>query len=498
MIIMKKVFLILTIGLLSFVHVRARERCVKNLNSLIELISEPNPSLCICTPIDLKGMELQLPVGKTIHIKKGKLFNGTLIGNNTKIVVDSTSCLGVVMKGVWHSPTIDDRWFDDNYLDDNEMMSNINHLQSNEVNNSIHIFRNYEVNIDSVSHYAFVLSSNTSFHIHSTIRIKPNNYAKYGIIDISNKEKVTVEGGVLIGDVGKHNYIPNSTSEWGMGYNVVASCNISISNSKVMLCTGDGIYLGGYKEQNFSIFDNACRDICIENVTCDKNCRQGLSIVHAKDVIIKKCHFTNTGQVEFINPGHGIDIEPNISHNRNMSVSDVSITGCEFYGNMGKDISTAHYICSNTGGNIRNIKITESKLADEITIRSGSFIIDSIEVSKISVYLSINDLGDIEINNSEIRGGLYLHSSVASEEHPDYTGKLENLVLTNCLFTNLESNKGKYILALSGDMKRIKKLIFNDCEFVDYGFRLVNQKFINPRQLYACTFNNCNFHSRFK
>lgn len=494
----RKVFLILTLGLLSIMHIRAQDRCVNSLNSLIDLICEPDLSFCVCSPIDLKGMEIQLPIGATIQIKKGKLFNGTLIGRNTRIVVDSTSCLGVVMKGGWISPTIDDRWFDDNYLDDNEIMSNINHLQSNEVNNSIYLFRNYEVNVDRVTHYAFVLSSNTSFHIHSTIKIKPNDYAKYGIIDISYKENVTVDGGVLIGDVGEHDYIPNSTSEWGMGYNVVTSRNISILNTKVMLCTGDGIYLGGNKEDSFSIYDNASRNIFINNVTCDKNRRQGLSIVHAKDVVIQNCHFINTGQVDFTNPGHGIDIEPNISHDRNMSVSDVSVIGCVFYGNKGKDISTAHYICLGFGGNIRNIKITKSKLNDEITIRSGSFIIDSIDVSRISVYLSINDMGDIEIKNSIIRGGLYLHSSVASDDHPEYTGKLENLVLSNCLFTNQEPNKGKYILALSGDMKRIKKLVFNDCEFVDKGFRLVNNKLINPRQLDACVLNNCIFHSRFK
>ncbi len=495
---MRKVLFFFFIGLLSLAHeslLCAQDIYITSLDSLIERMKEPNLSLYICSQIDLEGKTLQLPLGTTLLFRDGKLYNGTLIGDKTKILPDRSSCLGMILKGAWISPSIDDSWFDEQYLDDNVIMSNINTLQSDEVVNTIHLYRDYMIDIDSMSYSAIVLKSNTALHIHSVIRIKPNSYAKYGIIDITNKHNVSVEGGKVMGDVGKHKYISNTTSEWGMGINIIASQNVSISDLTVSLCTGDGIYLGGYREEKFNVFDNACKSIYINNVICDKNRRQGLSIVHAKDVTIRNCQFSNTGFVEFTNPGHGIDIEPNISNNRNMSVSDISIIGCSFINNKGKDVSTAHYYCSETEGNIKNIIINNSFFDSEITIRSGSFLIDSVFVPKISVYVSKYDMGDIAIENSTIYAGIYLHSSVADQQHPEYTGFLNNFILSNCHFTNRVKNKGKYVLALSGDMNRIRNLEFNNC---DFNYNIGNKQLINRNQKGFCVFNNCMFSGKLK
>lgn len=488
---MRKALFFFVIGLLSIFEVHAQEINITSLTSLIELISEPNHTFYISTPIDLKGNTIKIPSGSTIVFSEGRLYNGTLIGNDTKIIVDSPFCLGVSMKGTWVSSNINDLWFDDEFLDNNSIMSNINTLQSDDVKNIIHLYRDYLVDIDNKTFSAFVLQSNTELHIHSTISIMPNGNAKYGIISIIGKTNICVDGGTIIGDVGMHRYIPNSTNEWGMGINVVASHNITISNLKVSLCTGDGIYLGGYREDNYGRFDNACKDILLYNVVCNQNRRQGLSIVHAKDVTIINCQFLNTGEVEFTKPGHGIDIEPNISNNRNMSVSDITILGCKFMGNKGKCLSTAHYISTDINSNIKKITIKDSFFDGEITIRSGSFFLDGIRVPNISVYLSIHNLGDIEIENSTISGGLYLHSSVADKRHPEYTGILTNFVLSNCHFTNQVKNKGNYILSLSGDMKRMKRFEFINCDFEQSGSG--NKELVNRRHKSVCVLRNCKF-----
>ena len=486
---MRNCILLLLLGSLSVVQVLAKDIYVNDLKSLVQNTRESNVTLYICSPIDLEGKVLQLPARTTLHIRNGKLFNGTLLGNKTKLLTDTPSCLGVIISGTWIVPIINDSCFTD--LDDNAIMSNINSLQSDECDNIILLYRDYDVNVDSKSFAAFVLKSNTKLYIHSSVKIKPNNYAKYAIVDITHKQNVSIEGGVIIGDVGKHKYISNSTSEWGMGINVVASQNITISNITISLCSGDGVYLGGFREDNIGVFENACKNIRMSNVICNQNRRQGLSIVHAKDVTISDCQFINTGQVEFTKPGHGIDIEPNISNNRNMSVSDVTISRCKFMNNRRKSLSTAHYFCTDANSNINNIIIKDSYFDGEITIRSGSFRINNITIPKISVYLSTHNLGDIEINNSTISGGIYLHSSVADKNHSKYTGILTNFVLSNCHFTNQSKNKGNYILALSGDMKRIKRLEFINCDFYKSGCG--NKEIVNRRLRDFCVFKECEF-----
>lgn len=465
-----------------------------HVNSLDDFSGKyPNSTFLINSPINLEGTIVQVPDGSTISIADGYIYNGTIVGCNTKLDLEKNASIGIHLRGSWNVVDITDLWFDDAYLDDDEIMLNINHLQSDDIYNKIHLYRNYFVSIDSLSYKAFVLSSNTSLHIDSTIKIKPNNYAKYGIIDITNRKNVSVEGGQIIGDVGQHKYIANSTSEWGMGINIVASSNVSINNTIISLCTGDGIYLGGFRENNISCFDNACRNITIDNVICDMNRRQGISIVHAKDVYIIKSVFSNTGQVEFINPGHGIDIEPNFSKNRNMSVYDIRLNGCKFYNNMSSDLSTAHYFLVDSVPNIKNIIINNSEFSGGVTIRSGSFYIDRSVLNKIRVDVSSRNLYDIEVQNSTIIGGLYLHSSVSDKNHPEYTGILNSIVFKKCDFTNEAENKGKSILCLSGDMSRVKNLIFDDCKFDDNGG--VNRKLLNRERNGAYIFINCSFTS---
>lgn len=495
---MRNCILLLLLGSLSVVQVFAKDIYVNDLKSLVQNTRESNVTLYICSPIDLEGKVLQLPARTTLHIRNGKLFNGTLLGNKTKLLTDNPSCLGIIISGTWIVPIINDSCFNERYLDDNAIMSNINSMQSDECDNTIHLYRDYDVNVDSKSYAAFVLKSNSKLYIHSSVKIKPNNYAKYAIIDITCKQNVSIEGGLIIGDVGKHKYISNSTSEWGMGINVVASQKITISNTTISLCSGDGVYLGGFREDNIGVFENACKNIRMSNVICNQNRRQGLSIVHAKDVTISDCQFINTGQVEFTKPGHGIDIEPNISNNRNMSVSDVAISRCKFMGNRRKSLSTAHYFCTDANSNIKNIIIKDSYFDGEITIRSGSFYISNTHIPRICVFISSRHLDDIDIENCIISGGLYLHSSNADDEHPEYTGILKNFIVTNCHFTNQVKNKGNAILALSGDMSRVKNLKFIKCEFADRGSNLANVKLFNRERRGVSIFDNCRFASKRK
>ena len=66
---------------------------------------------------------------------------------------------------------------------------------------------------------------------------------------------------------------------------------------------GDGIYLGGKFNRN----------VHIKDVTCDRNYRQGISVIAAEDFLIEDCVLSNTAGTP---PMCGIDFEPNYADSR--------------------------------------------------------------------------------------------------------------------------------------------------------------------------------------
>ena len=62
------------------------------------------------------------------------------------------------------------------------------------------------------------------------------------------------------------------------------------------------------------------------NVKLEYNRRQRISITCADMVIIKNCVFSNTGNIEVISHGAGMDIEPN----EGQGVRHASVYNCEF------------------------------------------------------------------------------------------------------------------------------------------------------------------------
>lgn len=92
-----------------------------------------------------------------------------------------------------------------------------------------------------------------------------------------------------------------TTGEWRMGISIVGSSNISIKNLTIEGSGGDGIYIDGNKTKTFS------NNILIENVVSRNNKRQGISIISAKDVIVRDSKFSHTKGTL---PEAGLDIEP--------------------------------------------------------------------------------------------------------------------------------------------------------------------------------------------
>jgi sugar phosphate isomerase/epimerase len=91
-------------------------------------------------------------------------------------------------------------------------------------------------------------------------------------------------------------------AEWRHVLDLRSCTSVRISGLTLAESGGDGIYLGTAKDG----IPN--KDVCIRNVICDKNYRQGISVINAENLLIEDCVLSNTAGTA---PQAGIDFEPN-------------------------------------------------------------------------------------------------------------------------------------------------------------------------------------------
>ncbi len=126
-------------------------------------------------------------------------------------------------------------------------------------------------------------------------------------------ENIILRGkGQIAGDKFTHT---GSEGEWGMGIRISNAKNVRVSDLAIKNCWGDCIYI-----------NKMSRNITIEGCRLDNGRRQGISVVCADNVTIRKCKITN---VSGTNPQYGIDIEPNskdyVDH---VKIENVTIANC--------------------------------------------------------------------------------------------------------------------------------------------------------------------------
>lgn len=158
-----------------------------------------------------------------------------------------------------------------------------------------------------------IVGDNTELIINGNIQLEGNGLSCCDIIRVTGKNVIIRGKGSIAGDKFTHT---GSEGEWGMGIHFRGASNATLSGLTIKNCWGDCIYLS--KNSN---------NIRIENCRIDHGRRQGITIVSADSVFIKKCTISN---VSGTMPQYGIDIEPN----RNCSVNyvlidNVNVTNCE-------------------------------------------------------------------------------------------------------------------------------------------------------------------------
>jgi len=395
------------IGVLLLFHIaedniHAINRIIVSESNVREVFSQPGCEYIINSIIDLKKTEIKIPdksVLKFTHY--GKLKNGSIVGNHTKLIGLKTVCIGVTMKGEWILPKISDSFFDTECLTDNEIIDNINTLQSSSIHNHIFLTKpEYRIVLNSKRKWGLILKDNADLNIKSILSLESNDLPNYAVIFAASNVRIT--GGIIIGDVGNHTYQDGTTSEWGFGILVNGSENVTIKGMRITKCIGDGIYIGGGKTDDIGDYSMASKNIYIKNVVADDNRRQGISITCADGVYIENCLFSNTGMTEFTSPGCGIDIEPN----KAQSVRNVIIKKSRILDNNKiLDASVGGYTAEGNKCNVENILFEDCEITGTLCVSTGSVTLIKCSMATLGLHLAKMPKEYVIVDHCTITGG---------------------------------------------------------------------------------------------
>ena len=308
---------------------------------LANQINIENTIYVIKYDFDLNGGKVTLPLGCVLKFDGGRIRNGILIGNHTRIIAQKKAIFdSVSIEGTWDVPEVTSDWFV--CEKDNDLVQAFN-LLSDEIPNTITVEnRDKDYWVDCQTGGSFLnpvgilnIKSNTKCILNGTIRQRGHHSNHIHLILLDSVENVVLEGsGTIHGEKVLHDYtnvvpiLPSdedykkNTQENNHIINVLKSKNVHINGLTLKDATGDGIDVLNYDK----IVDN---HIVIENFTIDNCGRQGIS---AEGVNIEIKHGV-INKVDRTMPMSGVDIE--ISKNRtgdleacNIKVSDVRITNC--------------------------------------------------------------------------------------------------------------------------------------------------------------------------
>lgn len=116
---------------------------------------------------------------------------------------------------------------------------------------------------------------------------------------------------------------PYAKAEWRHVLSIRGCEAITVLGLTLAESGGDGIYLGSVKGRPHN------RNIVIKDVICNRNYRQGISVISAENLLIENAVLSNTGGTP---PAAGIDFEPNRPHE---VLKNIVMRGCLSHDNEG-------------------------------------------------------------------------------------------------------------------------------------------------------------------
>lgn len=310
-----------------------RKVTITNKGNIKKQLSKENVTYVVEDAFDLKGETINIPDNCVLLFKGGRISNGVINGQNTRVSADrKTIFKNVSITGCWNNKRVFSEWLEfeeDEKKDNAQNFKNLMTLCNGD--DMTHLYMQKGVFYCSVvtGGSNIKVPSNVYWHNSATICQLPTISSKYGFVLVQKSNNVTIDGGTFVGDVRHHE---GKGGEWGHGIKIAGSTNVVLKNIVVKEFWGDGIDLiEGEYNNSITAGEGVCNRIVIENIKSLYNRRQGLSVEAAHNVTIRNSEFAYTGKYGLIDPGCGIDIEPWCYNER--KIDNIQIINCYIHDN---------------------------------------------------------------------------------------------------------------------------------------------------------------------
>lgn len=152
-------------------------------------------------------------------------------------------------------------------------------------------------------------------------------------------------------------------AEWRHVLNFHGCAGVTVEGLTLAESGGDGIYLGAGPG------GAPCKDVVIRDVICDRNYRQGISVISAENLLIERCVLKGTAGTP---PAAGIDFEPNAANER---LVNCVMRDCTIENNQGYAL---HIYAPNLDGTSQPLSIRiENCTTRGTNARSASIVVSS-------------------------------------------------------------------------------------------------------------------------
>jgi hypothetical protein len=152
-------------------------------------------------------------------------------------------------------------------------------------------------------------------------------------------------------------------AEWRHVLKLHGCTGITVEGLTLAESGGDGIYLGAGSG------GAPCQDVVIRDVICDRNYRQGISVISAENLLIERCVLKGTAGTP---PAAGIDFEPNLPNER---LVNCVLRDCTIENNQGYAL---HVYAPHLNGTSKPLSIrVENCVTRGTNARSASIVVSS-------------------------------------------------------------------------------------------------------------------------
>lgn len=274
--------------------------------------SGDNRRMFLASDIDLKGKTMIIPENTILVGRGGVIKNGIVVGTNTTVETNKAVFSDVSIQGTWVLPEISTSLFAN--LKRVNSLKDVLALANPGIKNKIVIGEGaYTVEAKHEEDACLTVCSNTEMVLNGSITLMPNNFLRCDVIRLEGENIILRGKGKIIGDKFTHT---GSEGEWGMGIRISNAKDVRVAGLTIKNCWGDCIYIN---KQSKNVVIDGCR--------LDHGRRQGISVICADGVTIRKCVITNVGGT---NPQYGIDIEPNAKdYVDHVKIEHVTIDKCK-------------------------------------------------------------------------------------------------------------------------------------------------------------------------